>query len=228
MSKAHAVEEIARMAREMQEEIGQFTHLAELLRSTLPRLADPNRDAEFNVAVKELIERLDETTVHRLSMLLSELWLYWNTTEPASRRPSAVPVRPPSPEDTLSANDRSVLPAVMESVVNLAAYVGTAAVGGVIGNRADAHVQRMVEGARERWRARRASPDTPLVEDEAIEVVYAAAAVHGDEIDGAELLSAELGEDGSWLIRLRMDRMTLTAVVPPGDPGRARVVIRLS
>jgi hypothetical protein len=228
VSEAHATGEIARMAREVQESIGQFAHLDELLRSTLPRLADPSREAEFNAAVKELTGRLDETAVHRLSMLLSELWLHWNTVEPTLPATSDIPAQPPPPEEPLTPHDRSALPTVMEVVVNLAAYVGTAAIGGVIGNRADAHVQRMVEGARERWRARRGAPDTSLTQAEAIEVVQAAAAVHGYDPDGAELLSVERRDDGTWLVRLGVDGETLTAIVPPGDPGRARVVIRVS
>lgn len=225
MSEADGTAEIARMAREVQESIGQFAGLEQLLRSSLPRLAEPGRDAEFNAAVKALVEQLDESAVHRLSMLLSELWLYWNTAEPTA---PAVAVRPPATEEPLTADDRSALPDVMEVVVNLAAYAGSAALGGVIGNRADSILQRMLGGARERWRNRRAAPDTPLTEDEAIEVVHAAAAVHGYDTDDAELLNAESRDDGTWLIRMRIDGETLTTVVPPGDPGRARVIIRVT
>ena len=223
MSDAEGTAEIARMAREVQESIGQFAGLEELLRESLPRLADPSREAEFNAAVKALVEQLDETAVHRLSMLLSELWLYWNTVEhkpPAVRRRTA--------DDELTEDDRGALPDVLEVVVNLAAYGGGAALAGVIGNRADAVLQRMLSGARERWRNRRGSANTPLTEDEAIEVVHAAAAVHGYDTDDAELLNAESRDDGTWLIRMRIDGETLTTVVPPGDPGRARVVIRVS
>ena len=116
----------------------------------------------------------------------------------------------------------------MEVVVNLAAYGGGAALAGVIGNRADAVLQRMLGGARERWRNRRGAADTPLTEDEAIEVVHAAAAVHGYDTGDAEPLNAELRDDGTWLIRMRVDGETLTTVVPPGDPGRARVIIRVT
>jgi hypothetical protein len=217
--------EIARMARELQESAGQFADLHELLGSTLPRLTDPSRDVEFNAAVKALVEQLDESAVHQLSMLVSELWLYWNTSAPPA---PTVAVRPLTTAEPLTPGDRSALPAVVEVVVNLAAYAGSAAIGGVIGNRADAILQRMLGGARERWRNRRAAPDTPLTEDEAIEVVHAAAAVHGYDIDDAELLHAATRNDGSWLIRMRVDGETLTTVVPPGDPGKARVIIRVS
>ena len=225
MSDADATAAIARMARELQESAGQFANLRELLGSTLPHLADPSRDAEFNTAVKALVEQLDESAVHQLSMLVSELWLYWNTSAPPA---PTVAVRPLATEEPLTAEDRSALPAVAEVVVNLAAYAGSAAIGGVIGNRADAILERMLRGARERWRNRRRSPDTPLTEDEAIEVVHAAAAVHGYDIDDAELLNAETRDNGSWLIRMRIDGETLTTVVPPGDPGKARVVIRVT
>ncbi|WP_131742721.1 hypothetical protein [Actinomadura roseirufa] len=225
MSKADAREEIARMAREARESIGQFASLDELLRSTLPRLADPGRDAEFDAAVEELTGRLDETAVHRLAMLLSELWLYWNTAEPI--RPD-VPARPFPVEETSASQDRGALPDVTELVVNLASYVGSAALGGVIGNRADIQVRRVLDVVRARWQSRRGAPDTPLTREEAIEVVDAAAAVHGYDTGGAELLETELRDDGAWLVRLGVDGETLTAVVPPGDPGRARVVIRVS
>ncbi|GAA2160873.1 hypothetical protein [Actinomadura napierensis] len=237
MSEAHATGEIARLARDVQESIEQFAHLDELLRSTLPRLADPSRDAEFNAAVKDLAGGLDEAAVHRLAMLLGELWLYWDTAEPAAPHPPADDApRPPAddaprrpfPEEPPVALERSALPSVMESVVNFAAYAGGAAVAGVVGNRADALVRRVLDGGRERWRARSDAPDIPLTRDDAVEVVHAAAAVHGYETGDAEPLSAELRADGSWLVRLLVDGETLAAVVPPGDPGRARVVIRVS
>ena len=57
--------------------------------------------------MKALVEQLDETAVHRLSMLLSELWLYWNTAEPAA---PAVAVRRPAPEEPLTEDDRGALP----------------------------------------------------------------------------------------------------------------------
>lgn len=49
MGEAHATGNIARMAGELRESIGQFAGLDE---ATLPRLADPGRDTEFNAAVR--------------------------------------------------------------------------------------------------------------------------------------------------------------------------------
>lgn len=230
MGDTEATGEIARMAREVQESVDQFANLDGLLRSTLPRLIDPSQDAEFNAAVSEVTGQLDEMALHQLSMLLNELWLYWNTAEPAS--PGAL-TRPPSASvESLTSHDRSVLPHLVEEVVNLASFVSGAAAGGVIGRRADEAVQRMLNGARKRWRdrARSQGPNTPLNKEEAKEVADAVIAVHGDDAndDANDLLSAEFRDDGTWLLRLRTGGKTVTVAVPPGDPGRARVVIRVS
>lgn len=224
MSEVDSAAAIARMAAELQESVGQLAGVPSLLEQMLPALCEPGRP-EFDAAVKALVEQVDESAVHQLSMLLSELWLYWNTAQPTV---AAVDVRPGRVGEPLRPGDRSTLPAVVEVVVNIAAYAGGAALAGVIGNRADALLKRMLDGARERWRKRRAAVDTPLTEDEAIEVVHAAAAIHGFDTEDAELLSAQQRTDGSWLIRMGIDDKILLTVVPPGDPGQARVVIRVS
>ncbi|CAL9614646.1 hypothetical protein SUDANB176_05701 [Streptomyces sp. enrichment culture] len=226
--------EIVRIAGELQEFVGQFSRYDEVLRDALPRLTRGD-GTEFQRAVRQLTDQLDESVVHQLSMLLSELWLYRNATSasvprlPRTRGPDGAL---PAPEEAPAGADRSSLPAVVDTVVNLAGYAGAAAIGGVIGNRADAAVRALVASARERWSRRHAAPDAPLSEEEAVEVAKAAAAAHGFAEDALRFDGAELREDsGSWVVRLGSGGEhgeTLTAVVPPGDPQRARVLIRVS
>jgi hypothetical protein len=211
------------MARELQGSVGQFEDVKELLEQVLPRLGEPDHADNFHQAAERLTDRLDEMAVHQLSMLLSELWLYRNSPAPRRSSVDGTSAQAGSVTDT----ERGTLPAVMEIAVNLAGYLGAAAIGGVIGNRTDAQVQRLVHEVHQRWRARRPGPHDPLARDEAVEV--AAAAATTQDFDDLELVSAHLRSDtGSWEVRLRSGDDTLTVGVPPGDPSRARIVIRVS
>lgn len=225
--------EIARMAQDLSAVAEQFGDLKALLDRTLPALGKPEFVRGFHDAAEALADGLDEMAVHQLSMLLSELWLYRDGAAP---RASLPPDERTAGERTaggrtagvaITGDERSMLPAITEAAVNLAGYLGSAAIGGVIGNRADAQVVRIVQGVHERWRARRPGPRDPLTRDEAVEVARAAVTAEGYE--NCELLGAVAWADsGSWVVRMSAGAETLTVAVPPGDPSRARVVIRIS
>ncbi|GAA3972074.1 hypothetical protein GCM10023085_62900 [Actinomadura viridis] len=215
--------EIARMAQDLEAVVEQFGDLKGLLERTLPVLGEPDSGQAFHDAAEVLTDELDEMAVHQLSMLLSELWLYRNGAAP--RAP--LPVDGRAAGGALTGDERSMLPAILEVAVNLAGYLGSAAIGGVVGNRTDARVRRIVQGVHERWRARRGGPHDPLTRDEAVEVAVAAVAAEGYE-DCEVLGAVPRADSGSWVVRMSAGAETLTVAVPPGDPSRARVVIRIS
>ncbi len=131
------------------------------------------------------------------------------------------------------------------ALVHVASYLGTAAVGGVIGNRADAaltavtrrvlrrHRQagRLFGAVRDRWQYRQTSapvpgPATtaaPLIEQEAVDAALAAAMADG--WSWARVVHTGLRTDGVWRVNLFADTEILTVFIPPGDPARATIKI---
>ncbi|MGI5287618.1 hypothetical protein ACQEVF_30365 [Nonomuraea polychroma] len=117
------------------------------------------------------------------------------------------------------------LPGVLQTVVDVATFIGAAAVTGFIGNRFDAVARRLFLSVRDRWRARARTSGDALTEEEAVDAATAAAIVAGYEPDDIHRFSAVPQDDGSWLVMLRADGDELRATVPPGDPENARILI---
>ncbi|NEY31995.1 hypothetical protein GTU99_07235 [Streptomyces sp. PRKS01-65] len=231
-------------ARELHEVVGRLDGLSDLLRRTLPRVTDPRDEADFRAAVRELVSGLDETAVHRLGTLVSELWFHRDPpgapeaepapappaaeSAPAGAGPAGAPGPRPSPavEDVVAGGDRSpwLQPETLQSVVDVAGYLATAAIGGIVGNKSDWVAGRLIEAARARWRARRTTQDASLTEDEAVDVARAAAHIQGFAAESLRVLTAERQENGAWTVRLRGSGETLRVTVPAGDPARARIL----
>ncbi|WP_289009394.1 hypothetical protein [uncultured Thermomonospora sp.] len=115
-------------------------------------------------------------------------------------------------------------------VVDVAAYLGAAALGGIVGNRADAGtvaaVRRMFQAVRDRWRERSTDPAAPLTREEAIEAATAAVLSQSLSFPSSDDLRAIQQPDGSWRIVFHEDsRPALTVTVPAGDPGSAMIVV---
>ncbi|MFF5255904.1 hypothetical protein ACFY4K_28195 [Streptomyces leeuwenhoekii] len=239
-----SAEDLRDRARELLDVVGRLDGTADLLRRTLPRVADPRDDADFRAAVRELADGLDETAVHRLGMLVSELWFHRDlpaapAAEPAPAPPSAEsapagagPAGTPGPrpapafEEVVASRDRSpwLQPETLQSVVDVAGYLATAAIGGIVGNKSDWVAGKLIEAARARWRARRTADDASLTEDEAVDVARAAAHIQGFAAESLRVLTAERQENGAWTVRLRASRETLRVTVPAGDPAQARIL----
>jgi hypothetical protein len=239
-----SAEDLRNRARELYDVVGRLDGLADLLRRALPRVADPRDDADFRAAVRELAGGLDETAVHRLGMLVSELWFHRDlpaapAAGPAPAPPSAEPApatagpagssgsqSAPSLEEALAGRDRSpwLQPETLQSVVDVAGYLATAAIGGIVGNKSDLLAGRLIEAARARWRARRSADDASLTEDEAVDVARAAAHIQGFAAETSRVLTAERQENGSWTVRLDASGETLRVTVPAGDPAQARIL----
>ena len=136
----------------------------------------------------------------------------------------------------------------ISAAVRVASYLGTAAVAGVIGNRADSFLTAMARrmfrrdqeatrkfhSVRERWRSRQTSDPAPdsvqasapaaLTEPEAVDAALAAALTCG--WSRAEVRGVRQHDDGRWLISLTVNRDWLIASVPPGDPANATITIQ--
>ncbi len=132
------------------------------------------------------------------------------------------------------------LPELIEFFVQVGPYVGAAAVGGIIGNRADAGTvavaTRMFRSVRDRWQRRRVTDTEPLSRDEAVEAATAAAIAQGYSPDGIRCASAVRDQLGTWVVVLLAcfdefeglpfpPRERLHVRVPPGDPAQATIVI---
>jgi hypothetical protein len=248
-----SAEDLRDRARELLDVVGRLDGIADLLRRTLPRVADPRDDADFRAAVRELASGVDETAVHRLGMLVSELWFHRDlptapAAEPTPAPPSAEPTpAPPSAEsapagagpagtpgprpapaldDVVAGGDRSpwLQPETLQAVVDVAGYLATAAIGGIVGNKSDRVAGKLIEAARARWRARRTTDDASLTEDEAVDVARAAAHIQGFAAESLRVLTAERQENGAWTVRLRASGETLRVTVPAGDPAQARIL----
>ncbi|RSN53324.1 hypothetical protein DMH08_27730 [Actinomadura sp. WAC 06369] len=124
---------------------------------------------------------------------------------------------------------------IFRLVVEVGPYIGATAVGGIIGNRADAGTvamaTRMFRSVRERWRRRRVAEDEPLSRDEAVEAATAAAITQGYVPDSLAAVTAERDEAGMWVVILRAsherseewDRLRVR--VPPGDLAEATIFV---
>jgi hypothetical protein len=124
---------------------------------------------------------------------------------------------------------------VMDTIVEVASYLGAGALGGIVGNRADAALVTTVRAAfqsvRTRWLARTSTDDAPLAEDEASDAAKAAAIARKYEPATLTVTSAHQQPDGSWIVHLdtsdphNQQRQSLRAHVPPGDPAHATILI---
>ncbi|TNY37479.1 hypothetical protein [Thermomonospora catenispora] len=118
---------------------------------------------------------------------------------------------------------------MVSNVVEAAACLGAAALGRVIGNRADAGavaaVRRMFENVRQRWRERSTDPAAPLSCEEAVEAARAAVLSQALSIS-CDDLRATRQPDGSWRVVFYENlHPAVTVTVPAGDPGRASIVV---
>jgi hypothetical protein len=133
---------------------------------------------------------------------------------------------------------------VPEVVVHVAEWLGAGALGGIIGNRADAALVRTVRGlftsVRERWRTRTSNDSAPLTQKEAIDIVRAAAIALEYREDSIVVRSATAmplyrtqspAETCRWVIYVEAQISgssspeVLRATVPSGDPAEAAILI---
>ena len=118
-------------------------------------------------------------------------------------------------------------------MVEVATYLGAAALGGIIGNRADAGtvatVQRMFKAIRDRRQERNTDDNAPLTREEAIEAATAAVLSQSLPVPASTDLRATRRPDGSWEITFYEDfaNPVMVVTVPPGDLGRATIVVRV-
>jgi len=223
-------EEFRERARELYDVVGRLDGITDVLRRALPRVIGPRSDHEFRAAVQDLVDNLDETAVHQLNMVVSELWFYRDQAfsvvpETLSARRDAAPPSqsPPTLEEAVAAGDRTSWLS-LNTVVDIASYLATAAAGGVIGNRTDKGVVNLIQSACARWRARRSPTDNSLTSDAAVELATAAARIRGFTMEQVSIVSAERQADDSWVVRVRTPQGTLRVKVPAGDPAEAIVV----
>jgi hypothetical protein len=235
--------ELVSTARELSETVDTFDGLAGLLRRVLPQLTEASGEAEFQDGVRILTEQLDDMAIHQLGMLVNAAWLYRDAAdhphgashpglavaEPGRGTESEPHLRPrrrtPSLADAVQSGSRSPWGAeLVDHIFNVGTYLAAAAAGGIVGNRADSGVLRALKAVRDRWRARKAADDAPLLPDEAIALAKAAAEASGHAAEGLVPLGATPRDDGSWSVRLRTGRDTLRVVLPPGDPGEALIL----
>lgn len=126
-------------------------------------------------------------------------------------------------------------PGLLVHIADAATYVSLAALGGVIGNRADAGTVATARGLLRsvvsRWRKRQPAPtDDVLLEDEAQDIAYAAALTLEYVVEEDRLSVQYNKRDGDrWLVRLRYrqpdgESDSLIAFVDAGDPSQAKVM----
>jgi hypothetical protein len=106
--------------------------------------------------------------------------------------------------------------------------MSAAAVGGVLGNRADAAVVALLDSVRHSRRRRRAARQDALTRAEAVDVAVAAAGTIPERIPGEPVVVAVEQRDGAWAVTLKADRVNIAIDIPPGDPDTAQIVIRVS
>ncbi|MFB4309209.1 hypothetical protein [Actinomadura sp. GTD37] len=143
---------------------------------------------------------------------------------PAPDGPPAVPVSTPDPYpyDGSPAPQgwAGSAPDLIDHALHVGAYVGAAAAGGIIGNRADAGfagaVKRTLRSVRARWRGL-FGRSRRVPEDHAVEVARTEVVSRGYGEQTIMLLAAER-ESGCWIV-------TLSAVHATGTPDRLRVRI---
>ncbi|MES9539919.1 hypothetical protein [Actinomadura sp. NPDC000600] len=144
---------------------------------------------------------------------------------PGLRDSSPYPPAPPGPADGIDAA-RSA-PEFLEHALHLVTYITAAAVGGIIGNRADAGlvgaVRRMFRALRERF-----GRAAPVTEERAFELARAEVVRTGHAEHTITLLGIER-ESGCWLVHVRalhatgaMDRMRVRV---PFDAAAAPSVL---
>jgi len=139
---------------------------------------------------------------------------------------------------------------VVPVVVEVASYIGTAGLAGIIGARADAaltailnwlhrrpHNRRkrqagwlfragwLFSKVHNRWQHRAKQANDPLSEREAIDAAKAAALTQGYALADLADVRARQEADGSWRVTLTAAGDPLRAVVPPGDPSHAKILI---
>ncbi|TNY37477.1 hypothetical protein [Thermomonospora catenispora] len=102
-------------------------------------------------------------------------------------------------------------------MVEVATYLGAAALGGIIGNRADAGtvatVQRMFKAIRDRRQERNTDDNAPLTREEAIEAATAAVLSQSLPVPASTDLRATRRPDGSWEITFYEDSANPVMVV---------------
>lgn len=141
-----------------------------------------------------------------------------------------------STEDRRSPGEAQAAPAeIAQILVHVASYVGAAAAGGVIGNRADAIftavARRMFTSVDRSWHQRTVDPGAPLTREEAVEAAVASAVTRGYGQWSFQLRSASQGTAHSWIILLEAlcpaghCRDSLRAHVPAGDPFDVTIIL---
>jgi hypothetical protein len=125
---------------------------------------------------------------------------------------------------------------ILEVAINVAAYVGSAGIGGILGGRTDAifvaTAKALFRSVHERWLKRSAdNNETSLSEDEATDAAKAAAIAIDYNPASIRVVSAVQREDRSWSVKLVASRQDipgtehLRASVPGDDPARATILI---
>jgi hypothetical protein len=159
-------------------------------------------------------------------------WLKWqNRVLSDDSVPADDSVREPTP----GRPEALLVPEDVTLLVQVATYLGTAALGGIIGNRADAGMvataQGMFRAVRDRWRRRASADDAALSEDEATDAAKAAAITQAYAPETIRVRASRQNVYGSWIIELaarpvdRRDTELLRVSVPPGDPANATIFI---
>jgi len=149
------------------------------------------------------------------------------------------------PEGLAPAGPGSLAPAgeILQHVVEVASYIGTAGLGGVIGARADAALMTAVKRlhrrrnrrkrqagwlfrrTHDRWQRRAAQANDPLSKGEAVDAARAAALTRGYALADLAIAGTQQESDGSWRVMLTAAGDNLRVLVPPGDPSHAKILI---
>lgn len=127
----------------------------------------------------------------------------------------------------------------VRTLVSLGSYLGAAAIGGIVGNRADqslvAIAVRMFRSVHYRWHLRRVDDSSreasdrqnrdALTKHEAVDAARAAAYILGYSPSEIRRYTAQLNNDDSWSVVLFARGEELRARVPSGDPAKATILI---
>jgi hypothetical protein len=117
--------------------------------------------------------------------------------------------------------------------VEVAAYLGAAGLGGIIGNRTDAATGKVIRAlflkARTSWQERSSGPDEPMLLEEAADVARGAVLTMGGSLESVTVQSAHQDERGSWwfVVNTQRDGVLdqVSVLVGGADPERERVII---
>ncbi len=130
-----------------------------------------------------------------------------------------------------------------ELFAEIAAYLGSAGLGGFIGNRTDAIILwtgrtirrqdrgdgQLLQDALRRWHRRGCSHNDPLSEDEATDVATAALIMRGYRPANMVVISSHHRTNG-WMIKASAQRRRgndiVRVTIPDGAPSRATITIR--